>query len=76
MLQERSFSYADLIRDVLDFRSRYEFHLLYERADGPRKKLIDRAFNKFSGGEKAMAMYVPLFTAVSAQYQKGGIMKS
>ncbi len=27
-------------------------------------------FRKFSGGEKAMAMYVPLFAAVNAQYQK------
>lgn len=65
-------SYADLIRDVLDYRNWYEFHLLYERDGESRKELTDRAFNKFSGGEKAMAMYVPLFAAVSAQYQKGG----
>lgn len=71
-LQEQSVSYADLIRDVLDYRNWYEFHLLYERDGEPRKELTDRTFNKFSGGEKAMAMYVPLFAAVSAQYQKGG----
>ena len=64
--------YADLIRDVLDYRNWYEFQLMYERDGEPRKELTDRAFNKFSGGEKAMAMYVPLFAAVSAQYQKGG----
>lgn len=71
-LADRPVSYADLIRDVLDYRSWYEFHLLYERDGEPKKELTDRAFNKFSGGEKAMAMYVPLFAAVSAQYQKGG----
>ena len=71
-LAERMFSYADLIREVLDYRTWYEFHLLYERDGEGRKELTDRAFNKFSGGEKAMAMYVPLFAAVSAQYQKGG----
>ena len=71
-LQEQSISYADLIRDVLDYRNWYEFHLLYERDGETRKELTDRTFNKFSGGEKAMAMYVPLFAAVSAQYQKGG----
>ena len=65
-------SYADLIRDVLDYRSWYEFLLLYERGGEARKELTDRVFNKFSGGEKAMAMYVPLFAAVSAQYQKCG----
>ena len=71
-LEGQMVSYADLIRDVLDYRAWYEFHLLYERDGEPRKGLTDRAFNKFSGGEKAMAMYVPLFAAVSAQYQKGG----
>lgn len=71
-LQDQLVSYADLIRDVLDYRNWYEFHLLYERDGESRKELTDRAFNKFSGGEKAMAMYVPLFAAVSAQYQKGG----
>ena len=72
LLQDQLVSYADLIRDVLDYRNWYEFHLLYERDGEPRKELTDRTFNKFSGGEKAMAMYVPLFAAVSAQYQKGG----
>lgn len=71
-LRDQMVSYADLIRDVLDYRNWYEFQLMYERDGEPRKELTDRAFNKFSGGEKAMAMYVPLFAAVSAQYQKGG----
>lgn len=64
-------NYADLIRSVLDYRDWYEFHLYYQRREDSKKELTDRAFNRFSGGEKAMAMYVPLFAAVSAQYGKG-----
>ncbi len=67
-----SVNYADLIRSVLDYRSWYEFHLFYQRGKEGKRELSDRAFNRFSGGEKAMAVYVPLFAAVSAQYQKGG----
>lgn len=65
-------NYADLIREVLDYREWYEFLLFYQRDGESKKELTDRIFNKFSGGEKAMAMYVPLFASVSAQYQKGG----
>lgn len=71
-LQGDGVNYADLIRSVLDYRSWYEFHLYYQRGEDGKKELTDRAFNRFSGGEKAMAMYVPLFAAVSAQYLKGG----
>ena len=67
-----SVNYADLIRSVLDYRSWYEFRLFYQRGEDGKRELSDRVFNRFSGGEKAMAMYVPLFASVSAQYQKGG----
>ena len=42
----------------------------YIRRNEGKKDLTNAAFNRFSGGEKAMAMYVPLFAAVNAQYQK------
>nr|WP_325205031.1 TIGR02680 family protein [uncultured Oscillibacter sp.] len=71
-VQGVSVNYADLIRSVLDYRSWYAFRLFYQRGGDGKKELSDRAFNRFSGGEKAMAMYVPLFASVSAQYQKGG----
>ena len=45
----------------------------FYRGDEPKKELTNSAFNKFSGGEKAMAMYVPLFAAVNAQYKKSDI---
>ncbi len=70
-LQGDSVNYADLIRGVLDYRNWYEFRLFYRRGEDSKRELSDRAFNRFSGGEKAMAMYVPLFAAVSAQYLKG-----
>lgn len=63
-------NYADLIRTVLDYRTWYEFHLYYQRDGEGKKELTNSAFSKFSGGEKAMAMYVPLFASVSAQYKK------
>lgn len=63
-------NYIDLVRDALDYRKWFEFQMFYYRNQGEKKPLTNGAFNKFSGGEKAMAMYVPLFAAVNAQYQK------
>ncbi|MCM1537872.1 MAG: TIGR02680 family protein [bacterium] len=63
-------NYMDLVRDALDYRRWFEFQMSYTRSGENRKLLTNAAFNRFSGGEKAMAMYVPLFAAVNAQYQK------
>lgn len=63
-------NYIDLVRDALDYRRWFEFKMYYYRDGAGRKELTNGAFNRFSGGEKAMAMYVPLFAAVNAQYKK------
>ena len=64
-------NYMDLVRDALDYRRWFEFHMYFRRNGDEQKKLLtNAAFNRFSGGEKAMAMYVPLFAAVNAQYKK------
>ncbi len=63
-------SYSDLVREALDYRKWFEFKMFYYRNDENQKELTNGAFNRFSGGEKAMAMYVPLFAAVNAQYKK------
>lgn len=63
-------NYMDMVRDALDYRKWFEFQMFYYRNQDGKKPLTNAAFNKFSGGEKAMAMYVPLFAAVNAQYQK------
>lgn len=62
-------NYMDLVRDALDYRKWFEFQMYFRRGEEPRKPLTNAAFNRFSGGEKAMAMYVPLFAAVNAQYK-------
>ena len=63
-------NYMELVRDALDYRKWFEFQMFYRRGEEIRKPLTNAAFNRFSGGEKAMAMYVPLFAAVNAQYKK------
>ncbi len=63
-------NYMELVRDALDYRKWFAFQMFFRRGEEARKPLTNAAFNRFSGGEKAMAMYVPLFAAVNAQYQK------
>ena len=63
-------NYMELVRDALDYRKWFEFQMFLRRGEEVRKPLTNAAFNRFSGGEKAMAMYVPLFAAVNAQYKK------
>ena len=59
-------NYMELVRDALDYRKWFEFRMFYRRGEEEKKPLTNAAFNRFSGGEKAMAMYVPLFAAVNA----------
>ena len=64
-------SFHVLMREVLDYRKWFEFQLESKKTGELKKELTDRVFFTFSGGEKAMAMYVPLFSAVVAKYQGG-----
>ncbi|MGO5064207.1 MULTISPECIES: TIGR02680 family protein [unclassified Clostridium] len=61
-------NYQSIIKDILDYRQWYEFKLSFTKPLDGKKELTDNEFFKFSGGEKAMAMYVPLFAAVNAKY--------
>lgn len=63
-------NYMEMVRDALDYRKWFGFQMYFRHREEARKPLTNAAFNRFSGGEKAMAMYVPLFAAVNAQYQK------
>ena len=63
-------NYMEMVRDALDYRKWFGFQMYFRHGEETRKPLTNAAFNRFSGGEKAMAMYVPLFAAVNAQYQK------
>lgn len=61
-------SFHAVMRQVLDYRQWFEFQLECQKTGEKKKELTDRVFFTFSGGEKAMAMYVPLFSAVVAKY--------
>ncbi|GAU77735.1 TIGR02680 family protein [Fusibacter sp. 3D3] len=61
-------SFLTIMKDILDYRKWFQFQLFYTKKGEKRKELTNNAFFTFSGGEKAMAMYVPLFSAVYAKY--------
>ena len=66
-------NYSDIMRNVLDFRNWFEFRLQYKDPKmSSYKELTNSRFNTFSGGERALSLYIPLFAAVSAQYEKAG----
>lgn len=59
-----------VLKDVLDYRNWFSFVLSFKREGEPKRELTNHAFYQFSGGEKAMAMYIPLFTACYSRYQE------
>ncbi|MBQ4232911.1 MAG: TIGR02680 family protein, partial [Lachnospiraceae bacterium] len=61
-------SFYKLMKDTLDYRQWYEFRLYYSKTGEKKRELTNHIFFAFSGGEKAMSMYVPLFSAVKAKY--------
>ncbi|NLT48132.1 MAG: TIGR02680 family protein [Clostridiales bacterium] len=65
---DRAKTFHLIMKEVLDYRKWFEFQLYYRKTGEDRKELTDRTFNAFSGGEKAITMYVPLFSAVVAKY--------
>ncbi|MDD4716360.1 MAG: SbcC/MukB-like Walker B domain-containing protein, partial [Oscillospiraceae bacterium] len=61
-------SFHQVIKDMLDYRQWFSFTLYYRREGEQCKELTNNVFYTFSGGEKAMAMYIPLFSAAYARY--------
>lgn len=61
-------SFHMIMREILDYRAWFEFCLECQKTGEKKKEMTDRVFFTFSGGEKAMSMYVPLFSAVVAKY--------
>ena len=61
-------SFHAIMREILDYRQWFEFQLECQKTRETKKELTNRVFFTFGGGEKAMAMYVPLFSAVVAKY--------
>lgn len=63
-----------VLKEVLDYRKWFTFILSFKRVNEPKRELTNNAFFKFSGGEKAMAMYIPLFTAAYSRYKEASTM--
>lgn len=66
---ENEESLYQVLQQVLDYRKWFEFELKYSRENVAETKLTNNKFNQFSGGEKAICMYLPLFTAIYSRYQ-------
>lgn len=64
-------SFYQVMKETLDYRKWFEFQLFSQKNGERQKELTNSVFGTFSGGEKAMSMYVPLFSAVVAKYQGG-----
>lgn len=69
VLEENERNYLEIISDVLDYRKWFEFKLYFRRGNQEKRELTDKEFSKFSGGEKALAMYIPLFAGCYAKYK-------
>jgi len=61
-------SFYKIIEEVLDYRTWFTFELLYQRKGDTYKELTDKVFSKFSGGERAKSMYIPLFASCYAKF--------
>jgi len=61
----------DIIKEILDYRKWYDFKMKVSENNGKKTlELTKRKLNSYSGGEKAMAMYIPLFSALYAKFKK------
>ena len=65
--QENQQSFHQLMRTVMDYRQWFEFRIMTQKNNENRKELTNHLFYSYSGGEKAMSMYVPLFSAMAAK---------
>lgn len=67
--EDNNISYYKLIFDVLDYRNWFYFQMYYKQGKNDRKELTDKVFSRFSGGEKAKTMYIPMFASVSSKLE-------
>lgn len=67
--QDEQESMRKHLYDMLDYRNWFQFELRYRKGEQVGyRPLTDSRFNVLSGGEKAMAMYIPLFAATWSRY--------
>ncbi len=64
----------EILKEILDYRKWFEFSMsVIEDSSSKKKSLNKRRLNSFSGGEKAMAMYIPLFSALYARFGNASV---
>lgn len=68
LYQDSYISFYKIIEEVLDYRNWFTFELFYQRKGDTFKALTDKVFSKFSGGERAKSMYIPLFASCYAKF--------
>lgn len=61
-------SFHQLMKEVMDYREWFDFTLYAKKPNEKKRELTTNVFNSYSGGEKAISMYVPLFSAVAAKF--------
>lgn len=62
-------SFHTLMQQAMDYRQWFDFKILTQKTGEAKKELTNHLFFSYSGGEKAMSMYVPLFSAVAAKFE-------
>lgn len=67
--QDSHVSFHQVMKNVMDYRTWFDFRILSQKTGEKKRELTNTAFYAFSGGEKAMTMYIPLFSAVAAKFE-------
>lgn len=67
--EESNETFHLIMKNVMDYRNWFDFKISYEKSGERKKELTNNAFYALSGGEKAMSMYIPLFSAVAAKFE-------
>ncbi|HDR8321807.1 TPA: TIGR02680 family protein [Bacillus cereus] len=73
-LRNEGTTLQQVLKEVLDYRKWFTFVLSFVQENKPKRELTNNAFYKFSGGEIAMTMYLPLFIAAYSRYKEAGEM--
>ncbi|MBW7474310.1 TIGR02680 family protein [Paenibacillus oenotherae] len=60
------------LKQVLDYREWYQFKIMYTIEGQKEKTLNEDNLALLSGGERAMAIYIPLFSATYSKYTNAG----
>jgi uncharacterized protein (TIGR02680 family) len=66
--EDAASGYAEVLRNVLDYRLWHVFTPYVRSAGGGSQRLTKALFQTLSGGEQAVVLHLPLFAAAAAHY--------